>query len=1527
MKKIFFLFLIVNFLFPTNIFASNWELKVHQPTVNTKNVNGFDKLKVHDLFSWAGVYSLPMNFPKGPKWIQVGLNLNYNSYSTDSFSPYGYAWWLQGISQINRATKKGTTEVYNRNDFIVDGQELILTDATKNLYESKLSNNLNKYYFKNNSWKVLDTKWNIYTYWKSFNSKLFDPTNQEKTFSWYLEKFEDNRNNIVDYHYFKDSNQVYIDYIEYAGGLYKIDFNYYNKANSLSNYRTHFEVKTSKLVDEIKFYTDRILIKQYKLEYDNKDAVFSHLINFSEQIINNSKTLIKVSDYSFGYGKAADLHRLKKISTNTGLQVQFEYKPSVFYKDDSGKNLNPRLPFNMRTLHKINYEDVSTWLKRQEIYTYADGAFYFDKSDLYGREYAGFWKVTRKLSTWNRDIYYFHQGKNSVDKPELWEFDDHISKKWKTFRTEKFNSSWSLINSEITKWITKFESNNKWKVLLKQSVKNLINNENITSSATSYKYDAYWNVIETINYWEVSLLSQDGKFSDIWNDKTVSKLSYKHNADKNLYAYVTSQELYDYKNDLANKKQIIYDNSATWSLVYGDVTNVKTFESENKFSEEKNYYNSKWLLEKSTNSRGYSNSYVYDNYRIYPVSVKNAKNFLELIEYNYWVWKPKKSISVNGLITLIDYDNAGRILSENFSSDKIYRLKTISYDTTSTPNSVTQTQYFEKNTNENQKSFTYLNGFWETVQTKVSHENQFVTNKINYDERGNKTFVSYPTFEIDSNYTLLDESTELWVKYCYDSSNRIKKISDKSWDSIYDYNNLDFSITNQKGIVTKYEYDIFWNLVKVIENFDETNPTLLNSSYNDKNLITKYEYSVLNQLTKITDAKWNIRNISYDISWKRKSIEDLHHPSDTDFWTRKYKYDENGNISEFTTLAWEKILYKYDELDRLKQEKTSTEITNYTYDLGAFGKGQLSSYTKWNYTESYTYNIYWNLVSETKNFNWEKFTNSYDYNLAWQLISQTYPDDKTTFYDFNNWIAKSVIYEGKKLLNWVSYNPAGKNTELIYWNNSKINNIFEYDFGYRLKSKSLKIWENTVGNTNYIFDSVWNIKNLTESWTIPWFQKNISYTYDNLNRLLSTKYSESEIYSNTYDELWNILTSSKYWNYTYADLWTNNPHAVTSINKSIGSVHVEKQFLYNNNWNVVFDNEGTYSYNAKDELVQFKNASWAIVNYTYNNSWIRIQKSWSWFINKYINKDYEVIQRGSGTGVTIQVKKYIFFNGSKLASINQDETITYHHQDHLDWANIDFSQNWTILQVVDYLPFGEIRKQENSGEYENKHKFTGKERDVESGLDYFEARYYDSVSWRFRSIDRVFWEVWATQRWLLFLADPQQLNAYHYARNNPIIYNDPNGENPVLRWALSWVGNGVKFVFKKAVKQVVKETAKQVWKIIIKTAKDSTSRAISKTIQKTNSIKVPNKVINVLKKIEARWWKAPNWYVWGRVFHNKAWNLPKNTRYKEYDINPYRRWQNRWAERLVIDNKWNSYYTLDHYKSFIKIIIKWKWKK
>ena len=63
---------------------------------------------------------------------------------------------------------------------------------------------------------------------------------------------------------------------------------------------------------------------------------------------------------------------------------------------------------------------------------------------------------------------------------------------------------------------------------------------------------------------------------------------------------------------------------------------------------------------------------------------------------------------------------------------------------------------------------------------------------------------------------------------------------------------------------------------------------------------------------------------------------------------------------------------------------------------------------------------------------------------------------------------------------------------------------------------------------------------------------------------------------------------------------------------------------------------------------------------------------------------------------------------------------------------------------------------------------TGKERDTESGNDYFEARYYGSSMGRFMSPD-------PSGLLAQHPEDPQSWNLYVYARNNPLIYLDPNG--------------------------------------------------------------------------------------------------------------------------------------------------------
>ncbi|MBK7929515.1 MAG: RHS repeat-associated core domain-containing protein [Bryobacterales bacterium] len=64
--------------------------------------------------------------------------------------------------------------------------------------------------------------------------------------------------------------------------------------------------------------------------------------------------------------------------------------------------------------------------------------------------------------------------------------------------------------------------------------------------------------------------------------------------------------------------------------------------------------------------------------------------------------------------------------------------------------------------------------------------------------------------------------------------------------------------------------------------------------------------------------------------------------------------------------------------------------------------------------------------------------------------------------------------------------------------------------------------------------------------------------------------------------------------------------------------------------------------------------------------------------------------------------------------------------------------------------------------------FTGKERDSETGLDYFGARYFSGVHGRFTSPDPTFMTK-------ARISDPQQWNVYSYVRNHPLKHIDPDG--------------------------------------------------------------------------------------------------------------------------------------------------------
>jgi RHS repeat-associated protein len=115
-------------------------------------------------------------------------------------------------------------------------------------------------------------------------------------------------------------------------------------------------------------------------------------------------------------------------------------------------------------------------------------------------------------------------------------------------------------------------------------------------------------------------------------------------------------------------------------------------------------------------------------------------------------------------------------------------------------------------------------------------------------------------------------------------------------------------------------------------------------------------------------------------------------------------------------------------------------------------------------------------------------------------------------------------------------------------------------------------------------------------------------------------------------------------------------------------------------------------------------------------------------------------------------------------------SLVFHHSDHLSGASVDTDESGSVVALNDYYPFGDTRIE--SGEYENDYTYTGKERDEDTELLYYEARYYNSNIGRFISIDP----------WSGDITDPQSLNKYAYVRNNPLKYVDPEGENFIMNW-------------------------------------------------------------------------------------------------------------------------------------------------
>jgi RHS repeat-associated protein len=222
-------------------------------------------------------------------------------------------------------------------------------------------------------------------------------------------------------------------------------------------------------------------------------------------------------------------------------------------------------------------------------------------------------------------------------------------------------------------------------------------------------------------------------------------------------------------------------------------------------------------------------------------------------------------------------------------------------------------------------------------------------------------------------------------------------------------------------------------------------------------------------------------------------------------------------------------------------------------------------------------------------------------------------------------------------------------------------------------------------------------------------------------------------------------------------------------------------FKYDGSGNVMDDGSNQYGYDGEGRLCTVYNKTLlAYTGYAYDGLGNRVAKgtgmnSLSCDNNFTTTSNFVVGSNGEELdelNSSEALFSNVFANGQLLATYQfPSADWTYVLNDWLGTKRVVANANGARDEYCTGFPFGDNLNCPGAGDPSPQH-FTGKERDTESGLDYFGARYYGSNMGRWMSPD------WDSSPVAIPYADrtnPQSFNLYSYVGNNPLSRTDPDG--------------------------------------------------------------------------------------------------------------------------------------------------------
>jgi RHS repeat-associated protein len=593
------------------------------------------------------------------------------------------------------------------------------------------------------------------------------------------------------------------------------------------------------------------------------------------------------------------------------------------------------------------------------------------------------------------------------------------------------------------------------------------------------------------------------------------------------------------------------------------------------------------------------------------------------------------------------------------------------------------------------------------------------------DAQSNVTSYEY---DLRGNRTAVVDAQQNRTTFAYDLGDRLTGITYPDTTSVsfaYDSRGRRTSVTDQNGKVTSYAYDDADRLTSVTD-----------AAQN----VTTYAYDLENNLTSITDAAQHTTSFVYDAFGR---VTQMAFPSSL---TENYVYDAIGNLTSKVDRKNQTIQYVYDALNRLSHKgyPDATGV-DYVYDLA----GKIKQVSDPTGTYGFAYDNMGRLIGTSTQYAFlpgtpaPTFSNSYGYDAASNRTSFTAPDGSTNTYSYDTLGRLATLTNSLTGQFGFSYDALSRRTALNRPNG--INTTYGYDSLSRLLNVLHKAGTVTLDGAGYTYDNAGNrtakinyLNNITEQ-----------YTYDPLYQLTQVAQGATTTESYSYDAVGNRLSSLGM-----------SPYAYNSFNE-LTSTPVAT-FTYDANGNTLTKVDSfettTYAWDFENRLTSVALPAGAgTVTFKYDPFGRRIQKSSSSGTTNYLYDSADTVDEVDGGGSVLA--RYIQGPGidDPLAE-GRSGTDAFYEQDAVGSVTSLSSSTGTILNSYTYDTFGNSTV---NGSFINPYRYTARDYDSETGLQYSRARYFDSQTGRFLSEDPLGFDA--------------SINFYVYVGNNPVRSADPLG--------------------------------------------------------------------------------------------------------------------------------------------------------